>query len=67
MQRERREVVITGVGVCCNMGSDLERILADLRAGKNTPFQPYEEAVRYGARCQIIGLYPDPLEPETLG
>src|SRR3990172_9490332 len=46
MQRERREVVVTGVGLCCNMGSDLERILADLRAGKNNPFQPYEEAVR---------------------
>jgi 3-oxoacyl-(acyl-carrier-protein) synthase len=47
------------------MGSDPSD-LADLRAGKH-PFQPYEEAVRYGARCQIIGLYPDALDPEALG
>ncbi len=67
MQRERREVVITGVGVCCNMGSDLDRIERDLRAGKNTPFQTYDEAVRYGGRCQIIGIYPDSLDPESLG
>ena len=67
MQRERREVVVTGVGLCCHMGSDLERIERDLRAGKNTPFQTYEPAVRHGARCQIIGIYPGSLEPETLG
>ncbi len=67
MHRERRSVVITGVGLCCNMGSDLERIMRDLRAGKNTPFQTYDEAVRLGARCQIIGIYPDNLDPETLG
>lgn len=67
MQRERREVVVTGVGLCCHMGSDLERIERDLRAGKNTPFQTYEAAVRYGARCQLIGIYPDSLDPETLG
>lgn len=67
MQRERRPVVITGVGVCCNMGSDLDRIERDLRAGKNTPFRAYDEAVRLGARCQIIGIYPDPLDSESLG
>jgi 3-oxoacyl-[acyl-carrier-protein] synthase-1 len=67
MRRERREVVVTGVGVCCNMGSDLGRIERDLRLGKNTPFQAYEEAVRYGGRCQIIGIYPEPLEAESLG
>ncbi len=52
MQRERREVVVTGVGLCCHMGSDLERIERELRAGQNTPFQTYDEAVRYGARCR---------------
>src|SRR5512145_600759 len=67
MHRARRTVVITGVGVCCNMGSDLERIERDLRAGKNTPFQTYDEAVRLGARCQIIGIYPDALDPDILG
>jgi 3-oxoacyl-[acyl-carrier-protein] synthase-1 len=49
------------------MGSDLERIERDLRAGRNTPFQKYEEAVRYNGRCQIIGLFPEPLDPESLG
>ncbi|HEY7819400.1 MAG TPA: beta-ketoacyl-[acyl-carrier-protein] synthase family protein, partial [Vicinamibacteria bacterium] len=39
----------------------------DLRAGRNTPFVTYDEAVRLGARCQIIGVYPEPLDPETLG
>jgi 3-oxoacyl-[acyl-carrier-protein] synthase-1 len=67
MRRERREVVVTGVGVCCHMGSDLGRIERDLRFGKNAPFQAYEEAVRYGGRCQIIGVYPEPLETESLG
>jgi 3-oxoacyl-[acyl-carrier-protein] synthase-1 len=67
MQRERREVVVTGVGLCCHMGSDLERIERELRAGQNTPFQTYDEAVRYGARCQIMGIYPDSLDPESLG
>src|SRR5436189_14846 len=67
MQRERREVVVTGVGLCCHMGSDLERIERELRAGQNTPFQTYDEAVLYGARCQIMGIYPDSLDPESLG
>jgi 3-oxoacyl-[acyl-carrier-protein] synthase-1 len=49
------------------MGSDLEKIERDLRAGKNTPFQPYDEAVRYGGRCQIIGIYPDSLDAASLG
>ena len=67
VQRERREVVVTGVGLCCHMGSDLERIERELRAGQNTPFRVYDEAVRYGARCQIIGIYPDSLDPESVG
>src|SRR5436305_583038 len=67
MKRERREVVVTGVGLCCHMGSDLERIERELRAGQNTPFQTYEEAVRYGGRCQIMGICPESLDPESLG
>src|SRR5437868_8318906 len=66
MKRERREVVVTGVGLCCHMGSDLDRIERELRAGQNTPFQTYDEAVRCGARCQM-GIYPESLEPESLG
>jgi 3-oxoacyl-[acyl-carrier-protein] synthase-1 len=48
------------------MGDDLKRITADLRAGRNTPFQTYNEAVRYGARCQIIGIYSGDLSASSL-
>jgi 3-oxoacyl-[acyl-carrier-protein] synthase-1 len=49
------------------MGDDLERIMRDLRRGKNSPFQSYEAAVRYNGRCQIIGFYPEALDAESLG
>lgn len=62
MPRHEREVVVTGTGVCCHFGDDLAKITADLRSGRNTPFVTYDEAVRYGGRCQIIGLYPGELE-----
>jgi 3-oxoacyl-[acyl-carrier-protein] synthase-1 len=62
MRGHRREVVVTGAGVCCHFGDDLDQITADLRSGKNTPFVTYDAAVRYGGRCQIIGLYQGNLE-----
>ena len=62
MTRHTREIVVTGAGVCCHFGDDLDHITADLRSGKNTPFVTYDEAVRYGGRCQIIGLYPGKLD-----
>lgn len=49
------------------MGDDLEQIARDLRAGRSIPFHPYEPAVRYGGRCQIIGIYPGSLDPPSLG
>jgi 3-oxoacyl-(acyl-carrier-protein) synthase len=53
-----REVVITGVGVCCNLGDDLGAMLDILRHGKNIgAFTPWEAAERYAARCRIIGAY----------
>ena len=66
MTRHTREIVVTGAGVCCHFGDDLDQITADLRSGKNTPFVTYDEAVRYGGRCQIIGLYPGALELDDL-
>ena len=66
MTRHTREIVVTGAGVCCHFGDDLDHITADLRSGKNTPFVTYDEAVRYGGRCQIIGLYPGKLELDEL-
>ena len=66
MTRHTREIVVTGAGVCCHFGDDLDQITADLRSGKNTPFVTYDEAIRYGGRCQIIGLYPGELELDDL-
>lgn len=67
MGPRHREVVVTGASVCCHMGDDLEGILRDIRRGRNTPFQPYREAIDYGARCQIAGAYPNELDPSALG
>ena len=67
MRDPSREVVITGGGVCCHMGDDLPAIEADLRDGRATPFTRWQPAVDYGARCQLIGEYPNELSPADLG
>ena len=67
MRDKSREIVITGAGVCCHMGDDLPAIEAAIRAGRATPFQRWQPAVDYGARCQLIGLYPNDLSPDSLG
>jgi 3-oxoacyl-[acyl-carrier-protein] synthase I len=67
MRDRAREVVVTGTGVCCNMGDDLEQIEAELRAGRGGGFVRYEPAVRNAARCQIIGLYEGDLSDSALG
>jgi len=67
MRDKSREIVITGAGICCHMGDDLLAIEAAIRAGRATPFQRWQPAVDYGARCQLIGLYPNDLSPDSLG
>ena len=67
MRDTSREVVITGAGVCCHMGDDLPAIEAAIREGRATPFQRWQPAVDYGARCQLIGVYPNDLSPSALG
>jgi 3-oxoacyl-[acyl-carrier-protein] synthase-1 len=67
MSGEHRDVVITGAGVCCNLGDDPAVIEAALREGRGGPFTKYDEAVRYQCRCQIVGLYAGDLSDETLG
>ena len=67
MRDPSREVVITGAGVCCHMGDDLPAIQAAIREGRATPFQRWQPAVDYGARCQLIGVYPNDLSPAALG
>jgi 3-oxoacyl-[acyl-carrier-protein] synthase I len=67
MRDRAREVVVTGVGICCNLGDDLDAIQAALRAGRGGPFVRYEPAVRHAARCQIIGLYEGDVSDGALG
>jgi len=52
-----RQVVVTGAGVCCNLGDDVATIEAAIRAGKNQPFTLWPPAVEYQARNQVIGEY----------
>ena len=67
MRDPKREVVITGLGVACNLGDDPAEIEAALRAGRAGPFVLYPPAVESQCRCQIIGLYPGALTNADLG
>jgi 3-oxoacyl-[acyl-carrier-protein] synthase I len=67
MRDRKREIVVTGVGVCCNIGDDLDQIEAQLREGRGGPFVRYEPAVKNAARCQIIGLYGGDVSDGALG
>jgi 3-oxoacyl-[acyl-carrier-protein] synthase-1 len=61
------DVVVTGVGVCCNMGDDLGAILPKLREGRNIPFERWQVAVDLQARCQVIGRYHGDVSDAALG
>src|SRR5688500_4259246 len=67
MGDRKTDVVVTGVGVCCNMGDDLGEILGRLRSGKNIPFERWEVAVDLAARCQVIGRYHGDVSDTALG
>ena len=62
-----RQVVVTGAGVCCNLGDDVAAMEAALRAGKNQPFTEWPPAVEYHARNQIIGEYFGDVSDAALG
>ena len=62
-----REVVVTGAGVLCHFGDDLQTIESMLREGRNTPFTPYPPGVAMKSRCQIAGQYPGELTDADLG
>ncbi len=62
-----REVVVTGTGVCCNFGDDLEEMAARLRGGDNPPFGIWAPAVENNARCRLIGEYKGDVSDSTLG
>jgi 3-oxoacyl-[acyl-carrier-protein] synthase-1 len=67
MSSERREVVITGMGVACHLGDDLTALEAHLRAGTSRPFDRWQTAVDHGCRCHLIGAYQGSLEDDVLG
>ncbi len=61
-----RQVVITGVGVCCNMGDDLPTIAKRLRSGDAPAFEAWQPAVDYNAGNRIIGMYHGELSDDAL-
>jgi 3-oxoacyl-[acyl-carrier-protein] synthase I len=62
-----REVVVTGAGVLCHFGDDLQTIESMLREGRSTPFTPYEPGIAIKSRCQIAGQYQGELTDADLG
>ncbi len=61
------DIVVTGAGVACRLGSDLDAITALLRAGEAPPFDVWEAAVDAGCGCHLLGRYPGELDDEALG
>lgn len=59
--------MVTGVGVCCNMGDELEDIAARLRRGDAPRFETWAPAVTYRAGNQIIGRYHGDVSDDALG
>ena len=57
MRDPARTVVITGAGVLCHLGDDLEQIEGALREGRGLPFIRHPPAVEAGSRCQLLGSY----------
>jgi len=63
------DVVVTGVGVCCNLGDDLRAMSTLLREGKGgrVPFERWQVAVDLQARCQLVGVYNGDVSDAALG
>jgi 3-oxoacyl-[acyl-carrier-protein] synthase I len=62
-----REAVITGMGVACHLGDDLDAMQLMLRQGQGRPFVHWDWAVEKKARCQLIGRYEGDVSDEALG
>ena len=61
------DVVVTGTGVCCNLGDELPSILEQIRTGApKASFEKWAPAVENDARCQIIGIYKGDLSDAAL-
>ena len=57
MRDPSRQIVVTGAGVCCHLGDDLEQIEALLRAGWTLPFIPCPTAVEINSGSVLAGTY----------
>jgi 3-oxoacyl-[acyl-carrier-protein] synthase I len=67
MRDKSRQIVVTGAGVCCHLGDDLDALAAMLRAGRSLPFEKWTPAVEHHARCQVIGKYHGDVGDDALG
>jgi 3-oxoacyl-[acyl-carrier-protein] synthase-1 len=62
-----RDVVVTGSGVCCNLGDDLGEIVGLIERGEPGPIVPWQPAIDAGARCHLAALYDGVVDNEALG
>lgn len=62
------DVVVTGRGVCCNLGGDLPSILDQLRTGQpRASFERWLPAIEHNGRGQLKGSYPGDVSDAALG
>jgi 3-oxoacyl-[acyl-carrier-protein] synthase-1 len=67
MPEQRDDIVVTGVGLACNLGEDSTRIAGMLRRGETIPFERWDVAEKLNARCRIIGRYHGDISDAALG
>jgi len=67
MPDRKDDIVITGVGLACNLGDDAEKIAGMLRRGESIPFERWEIADKLNARCRLIGQYHGDVSDAALG
>jgi 3-oxoacyl-[acyl-carrier-protein] synthase I len=60
-------LAVTGYGVACRLGHDLDSILTQLRSADVSPFTVCAHAVEHNARCRLYGPYKGDLGDTALG
>jgi len=61
------DVVVTGMGLCCNLGDSVTGVAEYLRQGVSEPFYRWPDAVEHSGRCQLIGICDTDVSDEELG
>lgn len=67
MRASSDELVVTGMGLICNLGHELEAIGEHIRSKGPGVFVPYPEAAEKDLGCTVCGMAPDPPDDEALG